>query len=230
MTRPPRRGLLARVRSCLVLLAMGLAVAAVASFVTYQLRTPLLTWAGELLYHADELAPAEAIVVLGGGGLDREVEAADLYAAGYAPTVVLTRTPEVPVVAELQARGLDVGTDLELRLGYLEALGVPREVVTVLQPVVESTQDEAELITQWAETGALDSLIVVTSGYHTSRARFVFDRLLDEVGPTILIQPSASSGFDPGTWWHTRSDWRSGLFELQKYAYYRLMYLLGQTP
>jgi len=232
MTPEPtaRPGLVRRARGCLVAVAVAVAVVAVVGFVMYQLRGPLLTGVGGLLYHEDPLEPAEAIAVLGGGGLDRLVEAADLFVAGYAPVVVLTRTPEVPVIAELQARGLGVSTEVELRLEYLEALGVPREETTVLQRVVESTQREAELIAEWAESREVARIIVVTTAFHTSRTRFVFDRVFRGHPTRILVRPSASSAFDPANWWRTRSDFRTGLFELQKYAYYRVMYLLRQTP
>jgi len=225
-----RPGLVHRARGCLVSMTVALAIVSMLGFVTYQVRTPLLTGVGRLLYHQDPLEPADAIAVLGGGGFDREVEAADLFTAGYAPVVLLTRTPELPVLAELQARGLGVSTRLELRLGYLELLGVPLEATTVLQRVVESTQAEAELIAEWAESQEIGRIIVVTAGSHTSRARFVYDRVFLDRTTEVLIQPSSTSGFDPATWWLGRSDRREVLFELEKYAYYRLMYLLRQTP
>ena len=228
--RGERRGLLQRARGCLVTLAATLAAVAVLGFVAYQLRAPLLTRVGGLLFHEDPLEPADAIVVLGGGRLDRVVEAADLFAAGYAPTVVLTRMREVPVIAELQARGFDVSTELELRLDYLEAFGVPRDATTVLQRVVESTQAEAELVAEWAESRQIGRVIVVTSGAHTSRTRLVFDQVLRGRPTETLIRPSSTSGFEPATWWHGRTDRRDGLIELQKYAYYRVMFLLRLTP
>ncbi len=227
---PERRGLARRAREFLVALAATLAAVTVLGFVVYQLRAPLLTRVGGLLYHEDPLGPADAIAVLGGGGLDRTVEAADLFAAGYAPIVVLIRTPEVPIIAELQARGLDVSTNLEVQLDYLDALGVPREATTVLQRVIDSTQTEAALIVEWAESRQVGRIIVVTAGFHTSRARFVFDRVLRGRPTEVLVRPSRSSGFDPDTWWHVRSNRRNGLFELEKYVYYRVMYLLRQTP
>ena len=140
---PARRGLARRARGYLVALAATLAAVAVLGFVVYQLRAPLLTRVGGLLYHEDPLAPADAIAVLGGGQADRVVEAAELFAAGYAPIVLLTRAPEAPFIADLQARGLDVSTNLEERLDYLDALGVPRDATTVLQRLVRSTQAEA---------------------------------------------------------------------------------------
>ena len=227
---PERRGLARRAREFLVALAATLAAVTVLGFVVYQLRAPLLTRVGGLLYHEDPLAPADAIAVLSGGRLDRTVEAADLFAAGYAPIVVLIRTPEVPIIAELQARGLDVSTTLEVQLDHLEALGVPRDATTVLQRPVDSTQAEAELIAEWAESRQMGRIIVVTAGFHTSRARFVFDRVLRGRPTEVLVRPSRSSGFDPDTWWQVRSNRRNGLFELEKYVYYRVMYLLRQTP
>ena len=227
---PSRPGLLRRVRRWLVTLAVLMAGVAVFGFVAYQLRAPILTWAGGWLYHADPIEPADAIVALAGGNLDREIEAADLYAAGYAPTVVLTRAQEPPVIAELQARGLDVTTEIESRLEWLASLGVAREAVTVLQPLVESTQGEAELLAEWADSHDLERLIVVTSGFHTGRTRLIFDRVFAKRPVQVLIQPSTASAFSQDTWWHTRGDLREGLVELQKQLYYRLMYLLRRQP
>ena len=218
-----RRGLARRARGCLVALAATLAAVAVLGFVVYQLRAPLLTQVGDLLYHEDPLAPAGAIVVLSGGALDRVIEATDLFAAGYAPLVLLTRMPEPPAIAELQARGLDVSTNLEIRLDYLEVLGVPRDATTVLQRVVESTHAEAELIAEWAESRQIGRIIVVTSGFHAARARFVFERVLRDRPTEILVRPSSTSAFDPATWWRDRTYRRIGLFELEKHAYYRFM-------
>ncbi len=225
-----RVGLMRRARGCLVVAAAALAVVVVVGFVAYQLRAPLLTRVGGLLYHEDVLEPADAIVVLGGGQLERVIEAADLFAGGYAPTVLLTRMPERPVVAELEARGVEISTDLELRLEYLGALGVPREATTVLQRAVESTQAEAELVAEWARSREVGRIIVVTAPFHASRAHLVFERALRGRDTEILVKPSSTSGFDPATWWRGRSSFRTGLFELQKYAYYRLMYLLRQVP
>ena len=229
-SEPKPRGIVRRARGCLVAVAATLAAVMVLGFAVFQLRAPLLTRVGSVLYHEDPLAPADAIAVLSGGGPNRTTEAADLFAAGYAPIVLLTRTPESPVVAELQSRGLDVKTDLELQLDYLGALGVPQDATTVLQRPVDSTQTEAELIVEWAESRQLGRIIVVTSGYHTARARLVFDQVLRDHPTEIVIRPSGISGFAPDTWWHARADFRDGLFELEKYLYYRVMYLLRLTP
>jgi uncharacterized SAM-binding protein YcdF (DUF218 family) len=227
---PKPRSIVLRARGCLVALAATLAAVMVLGFAVFQLRAPLLTRVGGVLYHEDPLAPADAIAVLSGGGPDRTTEAADLFAAGYAPIVLLTRTPESPAVAELQSRGLDVKTQLELQLDYLGALGVPQDATTVLQRTVDSTQAEAALIAEWAESRQLGRIIVVTAGYHTARARLVFDQLLRDHATEFVVRSSGISEFAPDTWWHARAELRNGLFELEKYIYYRVMYLLRLTP
>jgi uncharacterized SAM-binding protein YcdF (DUF218 family) len=225
----PRRGLLQRARGCLVWTAAILATLAVVGVVAFQLRAPILGWVGGLLYHADPLTPADAIVVLG-GAFERNVEAADLFAEGYGPTIVLTRPLEHPVRAALRARGLRAPPDIEIQLGNLAALGVPRDDVTVLQRNVESTREEASLVAEWAEARDIARIIVVTSAFHTSRTRYVFEQAFRDLDTEILIRPSRLSTFDPSTWWQSRTELRNGLFELQKYAYYRLTYLLGRDP
>ena len=223
----PRRGRLQRARGCLVWTA---AILAVVGVVAVQLRAPILGWVGGLLYHADPLTPADAIVVLDGGMGDRDFEAADLFAEGYGPTIVLTRQPEHPLRAAMRARGLSAPPDIEIRLENLAALGVPRADVTVLQRTVESTGEEASLLAEWAEARDIGRLIVVTSAFHTSRTRYVFGQAFEHLDTEVLLRPSRLSTFAPSTWWQSRTDLRNGLFELQKYAYYRLTYLLGQEP
>jgi uncharacterized SAM-binding protein YcdF (DUF218 family) len=226
----PTRGLLQRARGCLVWTAAILATLAVIGVVAFQLRAPILGWAGGLLFHADPLTPADAIVVLGGGMGDRNIEAADLFAEGYGPTIVLTRPPDHPVRAALRARGLSAPPDIEIRLDNLAALGVPRVDVTVLQRTVESTGGEASLVAEWVEARDIARLIVVTSAFHTSRTRYVFEQAFRHLDTEVLIRPSRLSTFDPSAWWQSRTELRNGLFELQKYAYYRLTYLLGWDP
>ena len=230
-SEPKPRGLVLRARGCLVALAATLAAVMVLGFVVFQLRAPLLTRVGGVLYHEDPLAPADAIAVLSGGGA-RPYDRGGGSVRGRvrAGRVAYTYARKSGCRGAAGRVGSTSGTDLELQLDYLDALGVPLDATTVLQRVVDSTQTEAALIAEWAESRQLGRIIVVTAGYHTSRARLVFDRVLRGHATEILIRPSGISGFAPDTWWHTRSDRRNGLFELEKYLYYRVMYLLRLTP
>ena len=229
--RAERPGLAQRARGCLVVVAATLAAVAVLGFVVYELRAPLLTResAGCCITRTS-LEPADANRRAEWGG----ARPRGRDGGSVCGRVRAGRCPDPHTGAgghrRVAGAGLDVGTQLERRLDYLEALGVPREAITVLQRPVESTHAEAELIAEWAEAREIERIIVVTDGYHTSRSRLVFARVLRDRPTEVLVRPSSTSRFNAATWWHGRSDLRDGLFELQKYVYYRFAYLLRLTP
>ena len=177
----------------------------------------------QLLGHPP-LEPADALVVLGGGLSDRLIEAADLYLADYAPLVVLTRPPEPSGLIALKRRGVNVELTMERQLRYFRELGVPASGVTVLSETVISTDQEASLVARWAQSRDVQSLIIVTSRFHTGRSHYIFDRRFRDTGITIRIHPSRFKRFDPESWWQSRQRLREGLFEFQKLIFYRLRY------
>ena len=218
-----------RARGCLLAVTASLVAVTVGGVVVYALRVPLLVGVGAIVYDTDPLDSADAIVVLSGGA-DRLLEAADLFRSGYAPVIVLTSQPEPEIVGALQARGVGVADALEVRLGYLEALGVPRSATTVLQQVVASTHEEATLVAEWAKSRGVERIIIVTTGFHTARARLAFGRSFQSQPTVLLLRASRVSEFDPVAWWHDRQGVRTVLIELQKQFYYRVMYWLGRSP
>jgi uncharacterized SAM-binding protein YcdF (DUF218 family) len=208
-------------RRLLLLVACALVASAA---VIYVVRAPVLRAIGHQLVHADPVAPSDAILVLSGGVFERELEAAELFLQGVAPLVIMTREPEVPVFQALRARGVRMEPNFELRRRVLEELGVPPSRVTTLEGVVRSTQDEAEAARNWARAHGATSLLVVTSSFHTARARRTFLRVFRESGIMIRFVPASASGFDPDTWWQDRVTLREGLFEWQKALFYRVWY------
>lgn len=212
MNRPWRRaGVLAGV---LVVLAAGL----------WTVRAPILRAIGHQLVHSDPVEPGDAIVVLAGGQLDRELEAADLFARGLAPVVVLTREPEARMLGVLRNRGVHLDDSLEVRTRVLVSLGVPPPSVVILDGVVQSTHDEAVLARAWASRRSASRLIVVTSSFHTARARREFLRVFQDSGVRVSMVAASASDFDPDTWWTDRTNLRQGLFEWQKTVFYWVWY------
>ena len=213
-----------RLRPWLVGFAALFGVLLVCVSVAYLARARVLTWVGSQLVHADPLEPADALVVLGGGLSDRLIEAADLYLADYAPLVVLTRPPEPSGVMALKRRGVKVESTMERQLRYFREIGVPASAVTALSETVTSTDQEASLVARWAQNRDVQSLIIVTSRFHTGRSHFIFDRRFRDTGITIRIHPSRFKRFDPESWWRNRDRLREGVFEFQKLIFYRLRY------
>lgn len=187
-------------------------------------RVTILTWMGSLLVVEDQLLPADAIVPLAGGGWDREIEAAELFRSGYAPRVVLTLEPEPPASAYLEQRGIHLRSAEEARRQVLTALGVPRDRVTALEGTVTSTFDEARAVGAWAAHTGARRLIIVSSPFHTARAKFIFERYLGNPEVRLIMRPSRVHEFRADNWWTTRPMLREGIFELQKLVAYRLWY------
>ncbi len=162
-------------------IAAGLLAAAV---ITYALSPRLLTAAGGQLIHADPLQRADAIVVLA-PFLDRVMEAADVYRQGYAPLVIVTRGSRDAGEQELIDRHiLESSEDRKRRA--LVALGVPHDAVVILDPLVDSTADEARAFAEWATRHPIRRVIVVTSPLHTGRSRLTFIRAVENLPIEVL--------------------------------------------
>src|SRR6266849_2816874 len=96
---------------------------------------------------ADPLPPrADAIVILAGSVPDRALEAVDLYRAGVAPRLVVTRERLHPGDAALRARGVRLPEGDELTIGVLRHLGVPPAAIVRLRRRASSTETEVDTI------------------------------------------------------------------------------------
>jgi len=213
MRAPARRGRRLRV-AVLVLVVAAL---------LYGLSPAILTAMGEQLIHADPLERADAIVVLA-PLVERLVEAADVYRQGYAPTVVLTREKRDPAEQMLIDRGV-IRSREEERRDILVALGVSPGAIVILDPFVTSTADEARAVSDWARRQRVAKLIVVTSSFHTGRARLTLMRAVADRPVDIIMWPAAMSRFHSDTWWKSRETLRDGFLEWEKLLYYRLVEL-----
>ena len=171
---------------------------------------------------------ADAIIVLA-PFLDRVMEAADLYRQGYAPIVILTRGQRDPAEQELIDRGIVESLE-ERRRRTLVALGVAADGIVVLEPLVDSTADEARSFAEWARVHSIRRVIVVTSPLHTGRSRLTFMRALENLPIDLIVRPSSRNPFRSDTWWHRRDTFRDGLIEFQKLIYYRLVELPRLAP
>jgi uncharacterized SAM-binding protein YcdF (DUF218 family) len=190
--------------------------------VVFILHGPILTWVGRLLVVEDELVEADVILPLAGGTLDREIEAAELFRKGFAPRIVLTREPKLPTLAYLGERGIHLPVAEEVRLRVLVELGVPRERISFLAGFVRSTMDEAEAVAAWAVDANIGRVIVVSSPYHTARAKHTFERFAGNGLTQFIVRPTRLSGFSPDNWWTRRDTLRLGIVELEKLLAYRL--------
>ncbi len=201
-----------------------LAVMATLVAVAYVARGPILASVGRMLVHSEPLAKADAIVLLSGGTPEREIAAADLYLAGWAPRVLTSRFPEPASLRILLLRGVRAEPFFDRQQRYLRELGVPDEALEPLRDEVQTTEEEATQVAAWARAHGARRLIVVTSNFHTRRTSFIFKRAVRGQNIEILAHAAGGGDFNPDTWWHSRIALRTGLVELQKLVFYRLRY------
>jgi uncharacterized SAM-binding protein YcdF (DUF218 family) len=201
-----------------------LAILVVAAGSLYLVRAPFLGWIGNQMVHHDPLEHADAIVVLAGGTPSREIEAAALFKAGWAPRVVVPRGPDDAPYNALVSRGMTMELPSDFRLRVLREFGVPPAAVVALTPVVMSTIQEAGSVLDWSTANGVRSLIVVTNAFHTARARYVYQKLGRARGIRTITRATQAEGSDFSGWWKTRGGLAVGLVELQKTLFYRLRY------
>jgi uncharacterized SAM-binding protein YcdF (DUF218 family) len=171
---------------------------------------------------------ADAIVVLAGGTPQRELEAADLYAAGYAPRVVLTVERDSPAGKLLRKRGISFETPTDLKRRILRSLGVPDTAITLLDGTrATSTRMEGELVRDWIAANSVRRIIVVTSAYHTARASLTFSRALRDERVEVIVRPASYEPFQPDRWWTDREQLKNGIVEIQKLMFYYVAYWWG---
>jgi uncharacterized SAM-binding protein YcdF (DUF218 family) len=205
-------------------MARWLAGAATIGLLVYLLSAPILSSVGRQLVDVDPLERADAMLVLA-SGLDRVIEAADLYQQGYSRLVLLTEVPRDASEQFLLDRGISVELSEARRKRILEALGVPADAIVILPGIVSSTADEGRVFARWAKGRRIRSLLVVTSPYHTARTRLTFRHMLQEQAIAVRMHGSTLAPFPPDSWWRSRDNLRAGIIELQKLLYYRLFEL-----
>ena len=181
--------------------------------------TAAILGVGRLLVVSDPLpARADAIVVMAGSIADRVLEAADLYRSGVAPRVVVTRERLPRGEMALRARGVRLPESDEQTLAALHALGVPPSATIVLPRRARSTDSEARTIAHWACARAR-SLVVVTSRYHSRRARMILRQALAPE-MQLALRASRYDPFDAARWWNDRRDAKAVLSELEKLTHF----------
>jgi len=185
-------------------------------------RESLLRAGGSLLVVSDPVASADAIAVLAGSIPDRILHAVDLYRAGMAPRIFLTRGRESGGRRELRARGIDIPEPYQLNRKIALRLGVPPEAVVVVEERAASTREEIGVLLAALRRQRARSVLLVTSKTHSRRAALIFHVLSgDEI--RAYVSPTPYDPFTPGDWWHHRAIARRVVTEYAKWIFFELV-------
>ena len=187
----------------------------------YVFRTPILTGVGKALVVNDEPHPADMIFLLNGSFDTRPFRAAELYKAGLAPIVAITRCESSPAV--------DLGlipNSMDISVGVLKKLGVPSEKIVILPfpGGATSTFDEASALKQYVQANDIHKIILVTSAIHTRRAKWIIERELAGLPVTLEVVAVGNPIYDETNWWKSEAGLIDVNNEYIKLIYYLLKY------
>jgi len=192
-----------RSRFALVLLALLLLAA-----VFFLTRDFWLTELGEALIHDDGASKAEIAVVLAGDYWGyRLTKGVELVQQGYVPRVLVSGPPGFYGINEA-----DAAIQFGVRKGY------PAEWFIPLRHTAHSTREEAIAVLDALKQRNIHSALLVTSNFHTARARRIF---LDAErqrggGPELRVVASGDRYFSAANWWHNREGRKIGFMEWTK--------------
>src|SRR5262249_38644159 len=180
-------------------------------------REALLRLLAEQWIVSDNISPADAIVVLGGGVDTRPFAAAEDYLQGLAHKILVANVPVSKVVT---LGVLPSHTDIN-RLVMIK-LGVPETDIETFGTNLSSTYDEARALHEWAIRTHARSVIVPTEIFSARRVRWMLKRALPDTA--VQIQTLYPANYNRSNWWKSRDGSRSFLDEVIKYIYYRFTY------
>ncbi|CAN5783417.1 hypothetical protein BH18ACI4_BH18ACI4_17800 [soil metagenome] len=184
----------------------------------------MFAWIGaRLLIVNVPLEKADVLVVLSGSEtlMERADLSAQLFREGRAPKILLTNDNRRGGWMSAQQRNpfFYEGAVLELR-----RQGVPETAIEVLQQPVESTRDEAALVRDYSRQHQVQSVLIVTSAYHSRRASRTFRQAFAGSGIRVGLQAvePGSQTPRPAVWWLRTRGWNMVAGEYFKLAYYAL--------
>ncbi|HEY5885899.1 MAG TPA: YdcF family protein [Pyrinomonadaceae bacterium] len=177
--------------------------------VLFLILWPAGAWAAaRFLIVYEPIEKSDAIVVLSGSATYREraQHAGDLFNAGRANRVVLTNDNLKSGWSSAAQRNPFY---YELAREELKRAGVPDGNIQIMMDPILGTHDEAIKLRDYCEKQNVNSILVVTSAYHSRRALWTFRKVFNEANKKVGMDPAAA-GIEtpsPSTWWLHRFGW-----------------------
>jgi uncharacterized SAM-binding protein YcdF (DUF218 family) len=180
--------------------------------VVFLMRDVWLGTIGSVLVHDDGAGKAEIAVVLAGDYWgNRLFKGAELVRQGYVPSVLVSGPPGFYGVNEADAA-----------IQFAVAKGYPAEWFIPLRHTALSTRDEALVVLDALKQRNIHNFLLVTSNYHTARARRIYLNAVRERGggPDLRVVASGDPFFTAANWWHNREGRKTVLLEWTKTVAY----------
>ena len=188
--------------------AFALLVLLVLGVVLFLARNLWLYALGDALIHDDGAGKADIAVVLAGDIWGhRLIKGAELVKQGYVPRVLVSGPPGIYGINEA-----DAAIQFAVRKGY------PAEWFIPLHHTGLSTREEAGFVLDGLKQRNIHSFLLVTSDYHTARARRVYlgaERKRGG-GPNLRAVAAGDQFFSATGWWNNREGRKTVFLEWTK--------------
>jgi uncharacterized SAM-binding protein YcdF (DUF218 family) len=195
-----------------------LIVLALLALIAIVVMPALLNAYGRWLIRTDPPSRADVAIVLGGGEGERLGAAVRIWREGRVPALLII-DPGIPLLPVYT--GEDSLTMGEAKRRIALRRGVPGDRVWVIRGAT-STYEEAIAARPFLESRGIRSAIVVTSPFHSRRARATFRHLFRGSPVRIALEtlPLSISQDRPGRWWTREHDLMAVFTETVKLVFY----------
>lgn len=156
-----------------------------------------LSWVAGLYVVEDPLEAADAVVPLRGSGEEERVRlqgAVSLVRKGYAPVLLDSVDSRLFYGHEVR----------RLIQRYLDQQQFPEERLRFCPNRADSTREEAQALLSCLRRMNAKRVIVVTSDYHSRRARFILRNIFEGSGITVGVRPVYNQNYFDTHWWRRR--------------------------
>ena len=201
---------------------LGIAVAAVLLGAIYLMLPRLLICMFAWLDVGSRPQRSDCVLVLGGDVSTRPFVAAALVKVGLAPKVLLTHAARHEDDENILAPEDEIAREVLLRRG------VPKESIEVIGDSCEHTEAEAHALENWLESAPRARVAVVTNGWHTRRARWVFRLVLGDAAEQVSFVSAPSDISSDEHWWRDEATLVAVLEEYLKLVFYFVYYGQGR--
>ncbi len=189
----------------------------------------ILTFAGWIIT-ADDSAQGGGdylVVLMGDTTSNRAQKALDLYKEGRAPKIIVAYEKE-----SVNQNSFTTTSSGELHTRFFLDNSVPNDAIISLETCQNtSTIEEARCIGKELSlsTKQPPKIIIVTSWYHSGRAKWLFKKALGGTAEILSIPaPSLSGNYQ--NWWVYEKSFLDVFNEYLKWTYWRVNFILGRKP
>ncbi len=170
----------------------------------------ILLWkSGNALVHNDAFEHRAWAVVLAGESrnCERSEASVKLFLEGRIDSLILSATPIYKT-----HYGSEYIREEMIKAGY------SRNKLFEFHQDAYSTFEEATLILRQARLMQIDTLLVITSNFHSARSAMIFKKLANG-NPVIQLYGAEFSSYEPNAWWSDRNSRKTWLEEWLRFIY-----------